>query len=167
MMIIFSFIMEVYQINKPIKHEIKNTVIACVAVLFVMFSFLASVSTGFTYLLSKLTDNVVLRLGLMPEHVIPKLGYGPTYTYKNVNIALFVILNILFGYLAFKLINQRDTRLSGWAYATIMSLVLLIGGSIFTVLSGDPFNWIAVIFGFPVTFLIQALLATVLLSRTR
>ncbi|MCL6479995.1 MAG: hypothetical protein K6T65_16640 [Peptococcaceae bacterium] len=159
--------MEVSQINKTIEHEIKNTMISCAAILFIVFSFLASVSFGYTHLLSKLTDSALIQLGLMPEHMIPKLVYRYAYSYKYVNIVVFVILNTLWGYISFKLIKQRDTKLPGFIFAVLMSLILFIVGSIYTVLSGDPFNWIAVVFGLPITFFTQGLLATVILAGKR
>lgn len=105
----------------------------------------------------------------MPEHIINKLtiSTAPSYSYVSVNKVVFIFFNLFFGFITFKLINKRGTKYSGWIYGISMTLVFLLISSILTIQSGDPFNWMCVIFGFPVTLFIQLLLATVMLKRSK
>lgn len=93
--------------------------------------------------------------------MVPQLSFS----YVNVNEGLFIFLNIILGFVAFKVINKRGTRFSGWIYGLYMTLVFLFVASIYTMQSGDPFNWICVVFGLPVTLFVQILLASVLIKK--
>jgi len=48
-----------------------------------------------------------------------------------------------------------------------MTLIFLVIGSIFTIHSGDPFNWICVVFGLPVILFIQIIMAISLLRKPK
>ena len=151
--------------NIAFKHEIKNFAISTLAMALTVYVFKFAVSTGFAYQLARLIDRIRIQLGLMPEHVLPKLIGNFAYSIVPVNITIFIIINFVFGVITFKLIKKRRTKYSGPTHGAFMSFIFLIVGSILTVLSRDPFNWLAVISGFPITLFIQVLLATILLNE--
>jgi len=159
---------EAPKIINSIKHEIMNFIISSVSIVLVIFCFETAVFSGSTYKFSKfIVDQKLIQLGLMPEHIINKLiiGTGPSYSYVSVNKALFILLNLILGFITFKLICKRGTKYSGFIYGISMTLIFILVASILTIQSGDPFNWICVVFGIPVTLFIQIILATILLKK--
>ena len=147
-----------------------NFIISSASIVLVVFCFCIAVFSGSTYKLSKfIIDPKLIQLGLIPENVINKLmiGTGPSYSYVSVNKALFILLNLILGFIAFKLIYQRGTKYSGFIYGISMTLIFILVASILTIQSGDPFNWICVVFGIPVTLFIQIILATSLLKNNK
>lgn len=149
-----------------IKHERTNFLISAAAMVLTVFSFKVMVLSGITYQSGKIIDQVLIKLGLMPEHIIDKLApsTGPSYSYVPVNIALFIVLNLVLGFIAFKLIGKRSAMYSGRIYGISMTLVFLLVSSTLVIQSGDGFNWICVLWGVALTLFIQILLATIMLT---
>jgi len=165
-----SYLKEALKIINYIKHEIINFVFSSVSIVLVIFCFCIAVFSGSTYKLSKfIVDPKLIQLGLIPENVINQLmiGTGPSYSYVSVNKVLFILLNLVFGFITFKLICKRGTKYSGLIYGIFMALIFLLVASILTIQSGDPFNWLCVVFGIPVTLFIQIILATSLLKNNK
>ena len=148
-----------------VRYEIKNFVISSIAMVLTVFVFEVALSTGVLYQLARLTDRIRIQLGLISKHILPKLIGGYAYSIVPVNITIFIIINLVFGFYAFRLISKRGTKYSGWIYGISMSFIFFLVSSILTILSGDPFNWLAVMFGVPVTLFIQVLLATFSITR--
>lgn len=152
-----------------VKHETKNFVISSIAMVLTVFVVEVALSTGVLYQLARLTDRIRIQLGLIPEHILPNLigeyAAGYAYSIVPVNITVFIILNLVFGFSAFRLISKRGTKYPGWIYGISMSFIFFLVSSILTILSGDPFNWLAVMFGVPVTLFIQVILATFSITR--
>ncbi|HBV95700.1 MAG: hypothetical protein JL50_10435 [Peptococcaceae bacterium BICA1-7] len=151
--------------NIDFKHEIKNLVISSVAMAMIVLIFVVALSTGALYQLARLTDSIRIQLGLIPEHILPKLVGGYAYSIVPVNITIFIIINLVCGFSAFRIISKRGTKYPGWIFGISMTLIFFLISSILTILSGDPFNWLAVIYGVPVTLFIQVLLATYSVTR--
>lgn len=149
------------------KHETKNFVISSMAMVMMVFIFVVALSTGVLYKLARLTDSIRIQLGLIPEHILPKLIGGYAYSIVPVNITLFIIINLVCGFSALRIISKRGTKYSGWIFGISMSFIFFLVSSILTILSGDPFNWLVVIFGLPVTLFIQVLLATFSVTRNK
>lgn len=161
---------EAPKIINSIKHEIMNFIISSASIVLVVFCFCIAVFSGSTYTLSKfIVDPKLIQLGLIPENVINELmiGTGPSYSYVSVNKVLFILLNVVFGFITFKLICKRGTKYSGLIYGIFMTLIFILVASILTIQSGDPFNWICVVFGIPVTLFVQIILATSLLKNNK
>jgi len=152
-------------VTTNIVNEIKNLVICSVATVLTIIVFEVALSTAVLYRLARLTDKVRIQLGLMPEHMLPKLTGGYSYSIVLVNKAAFILLSLIFGFVAFKLISKRGTKFSGWIYGIFMTVIFYFVGSALVIISKDPFNWLAVMFGVPVTFFIQSFLATFLLKK--
>ena len=148
-----------------VKHETKNFIISWIAVVLTVFVFEIALFTGVLYQIARLTDIIRIQLGLMPEHILPKLIGGFSYSIVPVNKFVFISLSLVFVFFAFKLISKRGTKCSGWIYGISMTIIFFLVSSIFVILSDDPFNWLAVIYGIPVTFFIQGLLATLILAK--
>lgn len=148
-----------------VKYEIKNFVISSIAMVLTVFVFEVALTTGVLYQLARLTDRIRIQLGLIPEHIIPNLTGGYAYSIVSVNITIFIIINLICGFYAFKLISKRGTKYSGLVYGISMSFIFFLISSILTIFSGDPFNLIAVMFGVPVTLFIQVLLANFSVTR--
>ena len=116
---VYSFYLskEAPKIINSIKHEIMNFIISSASVVLVVYCFCIAVFSGSTYKLSKfIVDPKLIQLGLIPENVINKLmiGTGPSYSYVSVNKALFILLNLILGFISFKLIRKRGTKYSGF-----------------------------------------------------
>jgi len=155
------------QMITDFKHETKNFVISSFAMLLTVFVLEVSLSTGVLYRLARLTDRIRIELGLIPEHILPNLIGGYSYSIVPVNIAVFIIFNLVFGFFAFRLIGKRGTKYLSWIYGISMSFVFFLVSSVLTILSGDPYNWLVVMFGIPVTLVIQVLLATFLVTNDK
>ena len=151
------------------KHEIENFIISSAAIVVAIYSTLVAISSGFTHHLGKLVDGILIQLGLVPWQIVNKLNMSKSlsYSYVSVNEAVFILINIFAGFITFKLIFKRGTKFSGFIYGISMTLIFLLVASILTIQSGDPFNWICVLFGIPVTLFIQILLATVVFKRSK
>jgi hypothetical protein len=147
------------------KHETKNLAISSLAVVLTVFVFDIGLSTGVLYQLVRLTDKVRIQLGLIPKHILPNFIGGYSYSIVPVNITVFIILSLVFGFFAFKLISKRGTKCSSWIYGASMTIMFFLVSSQLVKLSGDPFSWLAVMFGVPVTFLMQSLLATFIFTK--
>jgi len=147
-----------------IKHELKNFLISFVAVVLIVGIFEVALSTGILYQLARITDKIHIFLGFMPRNMLPKLVGGYAYSIVSVNMAVFIILSLGIGYLAFRMISKRSTVCLGLIYGIFMAIIFYIIGSILVTLSEDPFNWLAVMFGAPITLVIQSLLATYILK---
>jgi len=52
------------------KHEVKNLIISFAAIVLAVFSLQIIVASGFTHQLGKFTDQILIQLGLMPEHIV-------------------------------------------------------------------------------------------------
>lgn len=147
------------------KHETKNFVISSVAMVMMALIFVVALSTGVLYQFARLTDSIRIQLGLIPEHILPKLIGGYAYSIVPVNITVFIIINLVCGFSALRIIGKRGTKYPGWIFGISMTFIFFLVSSILTILSGDPFNWLVVIFGVPVALFIQVLLATFSLTR--
>jgi len=147
------------------KHETKNFVISSVAMIMMVLIFVVALSTGVLYQLARLTDIIRIQLGFIPEHILPKLIGGYAYSIVPVNVTIFIIINLVCGFSALRIISKRGTKYPGWIFGISMSCTFFLISSILTILSDDPFNWLVVIFGVPVTLFIQVLLAIFSVTR--
>ncbi len=147
------------------KHEIMNFTIAFTAMVLAVYVFNLALASGLASHVAVLVDRIRILLKLMPEHIIRKLVGGNAYSIVPVNIAIFIIINFVLGMVAFKLIRQRGTKYSGLIYGIFMSLIFLALGSAYTILSRDPFNWLVVMVGVPITIIVQVPMATYLLRK--
>jgi len=120
-----------------VKHETNNFVISSIAMVLTVFVFELALSTGVLYQLARLTDKIRIQLGLIPEHILPKLIGGYSYAIVPVNKTVFIILSLVFGFFAFKLIIKRGTKCSGWIYGISMTIIFFLVSSILVILSGS------------------------------
>lgn len=146
-------------------HETKNFIISAVAMILTLYSFEVLLLSGLAYRLAKTVDKVRIYLGLVPKHMLPKMIGGYSQSILPVNITIFIVINTLFGLLAFKLIRKRGSNYSGLIYGLFMSLVFLIIALILVGLSNDPFNYLAVFLGLPIVLFIQSCVASCLLFK--
>ncbi len=151
--------------NDNIIHEAKNFIISALAVILTIASFELLLLSGFTYQLAKTVDKIRIYLRLVPTHILPKMEGGYSQSILPVNIMVFILVNILLGLLAFKLVRKRGSNYSGLIHGLFMSLVFLIIALILVDLSNDPFNYLAVFFGFPIVLFVQSCVASCLLFR--
>lgn len=145
--------------------ESQNFLISLVAIVLILYSFLFALDSGLAYQLAWITDKVKIYLGLMPEHMLSKMIGGYSTSIVPVNVTIFIILNIVIGYVAFKVIRYRGTKYSGLVYGLFMVSIFSILASVLIINSQDPFNWLALMVGIPIALFIQACIATCLLYK--
>lgn len=148
--------------NNNIIHEAKNFIISALATLLTIASFELLLLSGLTYQLARTVDKFRIYLGLVPKHILPMVG-GYSQSILPVNVMIFILVNILFGLLAFRLIKKRGSNYSGLIHGLFMSLVFLIIALMQVDLSKDPFNYLAVFLGFPIVLFVQSCAASCLL----